>query len=240
MLLSVGLICGCVLVASAQPHMSYYMDLGQNNISDGLYVKSVVQGGYNFNKYQVETGFQFNLKSYNNRFFSGYYLGGGRKFLINKFEFSLQGLFVYAPYLDTFRETNWGIIFKMNRQHFRMRFGTNFRTYSITRNTSNSTVPEENIKLHENWNIMYSFSYYFMKEDRKWNIGLNITNIDYFLIYQETNPVYNVMASYRISEPLKIYLQPWYQNSGSFNLNVNYFGFFVRAGVVWSIGSKEQ
>ena len=41
MLLSVGLICWCVLVASAQPHMSYYMDLGQNNISDGLYVKSV-------------------------------------------------------------------------------------------------------------------------------------------------------------------------------------------------------
>jgi hypothetical protein len=71
--------------------------------------------------------------------------------------------------------------------------------------------------------------------DNIWNIGFSFTNIDYFIINQETNPVINLQGKYDVSKSLTLFLESWYKSSGAFNLSVNSFGFFFRTGVLWKI-----
>lgn len=225
--------------AGAQPYVGLNLDFGDNNVSEGIYLKSGFHGSYNWEKYRSRGGFQLNLKSDNRSVFSGMYLIGARKFWINEFDFDANVLFVYAPFSELLQETNWGVYLSLERKHFRFKLGTGFRTYSFTNNAADNFDIDKDMKMHENWNLLYTISYYIMKPDTKWNLGFNITNLDNFVVYQETNPVYNIEALYKISAPITLYLQPWYQASGSFNLNVNYFGFFVRGGVIWNLGMRE-
>ena len=46
---------------------------------------------------------------------------------------------------------------------------------------------------------MYSFSYFLKPTDENWNVGLSVTNIDHFVINQETNPVMNLCGLYNAS-----------------------------------------
>ena len=49
-------------------------------------------------------------------------------------------------------------------------------------------IEKSAVRIHENFNVMYAFSYYIIKTDNPWTAGLSITNIDLFTINQETNP----------------------------------------------------
>ncbi|NLO01159.1 MAG: hypothetical protein GX126_02420, partial [Bacteroidales bacterium] len=82
----------------AQLTLSTYIDAGDNNVSEGLYIKSSVLGSYQINKYRVEGGAQFDLKNAGSGFFTGGILIVAREFSINKFQFETQGLFIYNPF----------------------------------------------------------------------------------------------------------------------------------------------
>ena len=55
---------------------------------------------------------------------------------------------------------------------------------------------------------MYRLSYYLKPADDKWNVCLSVTNIDYFVINQETNPVLNLSGLYKIKFTSKCLLSP--------------------------------
>ncbi|MCD6597395.1 MAG: hypothetical protein J7L04_06895, partial [Bacteroidales bacterium] len=120
-------------------------------------------------------------------------------------------------------------------KHFIIRIGTNFKTYALNKKAISNYEIDTDTKIKENWNLMYSFSYYLKSFDNLWNVGISITNFDYFIINQETNPVFNLNAWYKPGTPLKLFIETWYKSSGAFNLSVNYFGFFVRTGIIWNI-----
>jgi hypothetical protein len=40
---------------------------------------------------------------------------------------------------------------------------------------------------------------------------------------------------YKPKSNLTLYLDTWYKQSGVFNINANYFGYFFRGGVKWDI-----
>ena len=97
---------------------------------------------------------------------------------------------------------DWGILAYLELKHFTFKLGTEFRTYHITQKASEEYDIESNKNLHENWNIMYLAGYNLKPIDNKWNIGIAITNIDYFLINQDINPMLYLQGKYRVTPPI--------------------------------------
>lgn len=218
----------------AQTTVAAYTDVGKNYVSDGVYLKTAGLAQYEFQKYKIATGFQLDVINNNENIFSGYDIKASRQFLIKKFSFETKAFFIYTPFSDILYETNWGLLLIFNSKHFKTRIGNNFRTYAYNKKANTDYNIDSNTKIHENWNMMYSLSYYIKPNDN-WSVGLTATNFDFFLINQETNPVFNLQALYKINKPVYVFAESWYKTSGAFNLSVNYFGFLFRAGIVWKI-----
>lgn len=220
---------------SAQINLEMHIDAGENYASEGLFVTTAGFGAYRFGETEIAGGCQFDLKSASGNIFSGFIIKPAREFTIKEFPFKIQGLYVYNRFSESLYEYNWGILANIERNHFIIHIGTNFRTYAITKTAMEKYGIESHKKIHENWNLMYLVNYNLKPSGHKWNIGLTLTNIDYFIIEQETNPVFNLNAKYKVSPPVTLFVESWHKSSGAFNLRVNHFGFFIRTGVVWEI-----
>jgi len=223
----------------AQGQLSSYIDAGENNVSEGLYIKTALLGQYQFGKTRIEGGFQLDAKSANRNLLTGVSLKASQEFEIREFPFEVQGLFLYAPFSDVIHESNWGLLINVKRSHFNFQLGSNFRTYRITRKAAENYDITSNRSLHENWNLMYLVGYNLKPDDHTWNIGVTITNIDHFLLNQETNPMFNLRGKYIISKPLTVYAETWYMSAGSLNISANYFGVFFRTGLIWKLDSGK-
>ncbi|MBN2350200.1 MAG: hypothetical protein JXJ22_15280 [Bacteroidales bacterium] len=219
----------------SQPQLYTYTEAGQNNISNGLFINTASITNYRFDKYKIEAGIQMGLKSYKENILTGYLIRASREFLINNLYYNLEGFFIITPFSEILKETNWGMTIHLKHNHIDACLGTNFRAYSFTQYAKTLYEFTGNTEMHENWNIMYSFSYYLKHIENPWNIGMSVTNVDHFTINQETNPVFNLKGIYKVSSLLSVFVESWYKSAGAFNLNVNYFGFLFRAGLVWNI-----
>jgi hypothetical protein len=225
----------CLKLAS-QPGLSVYSDIGKNNVSQGIFIKSVTMGYFKSGKYELETGFQTDLKNNNRYGFSGYTLNAARSFLVKEISLELKGFCTWTYPNQILLETNWGAMLKLRQNHFEMSIGTNFRSYNFRHRAENEyEINTKNNKVHEIYNLMYSFSYYLKPTDHNWNVGLSVTNIDYFIINQETNPVFNLNALYKLSSQICLNIQAWYKCAGLTNLELNHFGYFFRTGIIWNI-----
>lgn len=219
----------------AQPGLTIYADIGSNNVSNGLFIKSATMGHFKFGKNRVEAGFQNDLVSNNNIPFSGYTINASRELVIKDSRFELQGFCTWTLNSEFLRETNWGALLKMRHGRFEMEIGTNSRTYAFREHAIRIYKIEKNSEsIHENFNLMYSFSYYLKKTNDPWNVGLSITNIDYFIINQETNPVINLRGLYKPGPRVCLFTEFWYKPAGTLNLTINHFGFFTRTGMIWN------
>jgi hypothetical protein len=83
---------------------------------------------------------------------------------------------------------------------------------------------------------MYSVKYYFWQTSNPWNLYLNITNFERFIIEQEMNPMLNMGLIWQKNDKWpQIFVDYWYQTAGLNNIRVNYFGWLLRTGVKWEI-----
>jgi hypothetical protein len=221
----------------AQETVQAHIDIGENSVSEGGYIKNAYRCSYQYHKYKIEGGIQIDLLSNNPNTLTGLDIIASREFLINNFPLELKGFFVLNRFSDLMHETNWGLrIASKKFNHLLLELGTNFRTYSI----NSSARQEYNINkthgnLSENFNLMYAITAYLKPQYHNWNIGLSITNVDYYVINQSTNPVFNMQAMYKLKPNLMLNIGAWYKQAGIFNINVNYFGYFIRGGIIWTI-----
>jgi hypothetical protein len=224
----------------AQPELAYYSDFGKNNLSDEIYFKSVVLGHYKTGKNSFETGFQTELSNLNKLSPSGLRIDASRVLDIKGIHMELHGFFLLTTFSLIIRETNWGALLKYRQNRFRLTVGTNFRTYAFTNKAIREyMIDKKSSKIHENFNVLYSIAYYINPTDEIWNVGLSLTNIDYFCLNQETNAGLNLNCIYKITPPLCLFSQACYQSAGATNLQVNYFGFFIRTGMIWNFNLKN-
>jgi hypothetical protein len=220
---------------AAQPGLTFYADAARNSVSGGVFIRTAILGYYKSHHYQLRGGIQTNLVNGNNITLSGYRIDGSREFKIKNTRLGIHGFFLWTSASRIIQETNYGCAFTMNRPHFDMLIGTNFRTYSFKRDALKDYRIEKNeTKIHENLNLMYSFSYNLKPSDYRWNAGVTMTNIDYFMINQETNPYVNLKGYYKLSPPVCLFAEGWYKNAGVTNICSNYFGFVIRGGVQWN------
>ncbi len=229
------IITSCFLKLKAQPILTFYSDIGKNTYSEALIIRSAFLGNYKLGNYNLRAAFQTNVIYDNNISFSGYRIEGSREFKFKNSLFELNGFGLWTAYSDVLNETNYGCILALKSRHFDLQFGTNFRTYSFRREAlERLEIENDDTKIHENFNLMYSFGYYFKPINHRWNAGLSITNIDYFMINQETNPFVNLKGHIKISPQMRLFAGAWYKTAGALNMSSNYFGFLIRGGIVWN------
>ncbi len=218
---------------NAQFKASVYTDMGESNVSAGFNLKASASAGYKLNKFELTTAFQSDIISNNTNMFSGWNIKLSKDFNLTNFNFNGEIFYLWAPYSDLVRETNYGLLLSTKKEHFNLKIGTNFRTLGYTQKAINEFGFSSNTDVHDNFNLMYALSYDINKAESPWNAGLTVTNFDQFKINQEMNPYWNLHGYYDINEPIRLFGEAWYETAGSFNLHVNYFGFFIRTGIIY-------
>lgn len=226
-----------IIDISAQVELQSYFDIGETNVSKGIYIKNIYRGSYAFDAYKIESGFQFDLKSSSPNVLSAFDIFASRSIAIKKIPFDIKGFFLLNRFSDILYETNWGLRMSTKHvNHFFFELGTSFKTYSINSNALEAyDIDKNNKSIHENFNLNYNITGYLKPHDYDWNIGLSITNVDYFLINQSTNPMIKLISDYKLNSKFSIFLESWYKQAGVFNISANHFGYFFRTGVLWKL-----
>lgn len=225
----------CCINLKAQPGINIYTELGQNNISQGLYIKSATLGNYNFRNNILSTGIQTDLDKNDKILLSGYTINASRYLTLQRMLLELQGFFTMTDLSEILHETNWGVLLKMRRNHFEMAIGSNFKTYSFSEQAQKVyKIMNDAVSIKETFNIIYSFRYNVKPSDNKWNIGWAITDIDYFQFNQETNPIFKLNGYLSFSNKISINADLSYELAGFTNLALGYFGLTLKTGLIWN------
>ena len=221
----------------AQIALQSHFDVGENNVSEGVFVKNSIRSSYVFLNYSVEAGMQFDLHSNNPNVLTGFDIIGKRQLSIGDFPFEIKGFFFLNRFSDVLYETNWGFRVETRKlKHFLFELGTDFRTNTITKTAREEyDIVKSDSKIRENFNLIYVITAYLKPRVNDWNVGLSVTNVDYYLINQSTNPVFYLQATWKLKSKLTLYLETWYKQAGILNINADYFGYFFRGGVKWEI-----
>ena len=191
--------------------------------------------GLQLDNYTLEAGFQTELLSYKPAFLSGIILKAGREFQIGKQAIELTGLYAISRFSELMHERNRGLFASTQHQKLHFILGTHFRTYAYNRDARNDIDLQGSARLTERWNLIYSIAYSVKPPGHPWNISLAVTNLDLFLIHQETNPMLRLSGTYTVRQNISLYLDAFYQQAGLFNINIHYFGFYIRPGIIWHI-----
>jgi hypothetical protein len=149
--------------------------------------------------------------------------------------FEIRGFGTQTRNSEFLRETNWGTLVNMKHRRIEIALGTNFRTYAFRKRLiEDYEISKNAMRVHENFNIMYSFGYNLKKDDTRWNAGLSLTNTDHFYISQETNAMVRLNGFYKPFSQVCLFVEAWYKSAGAPNLAINYFGYFFRTGITWN------
>ena len=230
-------LTGMFTTSRAQATVQTYIDIGENNVSEGTFIKNACQVDYVFNRFILAAATQFDINGNAAHVFSGLHLSASRFLQIKTFPIEIKGYYILNRFSELMHETDWGA--KLNTRklpHFLFETGINFRTYAINSNARNDyQVDKTNSKLHENYNLIYRISAYLKPYPNQWNLALSVTNTDHFLVNQPTNPIFNLQGLYRIQPRLLLYFESWYESAGVFNISTNYFGYYFRTGIQWKL-----
>jgi len=220
---------------SGQPKIKFYTEVSENSVSEGLYVRSALIGSFRAGNNQLEAGLEDNLINGNGIILTGYVVKASRDFRIKNRMLRLKAFRLWTASSDILKQTNSGFSLSVSQKHFDFLVGTNFRTYSFRKKAFDELGIVGNADaIHENFNLMYSICYNIRPSFARWNTGLTITNNDYFLINQETNPFVNLHGFFKIKPHVSVFAEIWYKNAGLFNMSTNYFGYTMRGGISWN------
>lgn len=221
---------------NGQVKLQSYLDIGEDNASEGVFIKNVYRGSYQYQKYNIEAGIQFDLQSNCPNIITGIDIIGSKEFSIKDFPFDIKGFFIKNRFSDILNETDWGFRIGTRKfEHFLFELGTDFKTYKISSAAGDEyNINKSNRSLHEHFTLLYLITAYLKPQNNDWNVGLSCTNVDYYIINQATNPVFNLQMIYNPKPNLTLFLESWYVQAGILNMSANYFGYFFRGGIRWA------
>ena len=223
------------LLLPAQWEFSTHFDAGEHNASNGLYVRNGSSAAYEFGETKFTGRMQIDLKSSLPYVLTGVAFDISHAFRVGEFPLSASGFFMYNRFSELLFETAGGLLAHIERDHFHAKLGTGFRSFRLTPAAIEITGEDSDPALSENWNMVYSLGYQIKPADHPWNAGIALTNLDHFLMNQETNPMLYVHGNYEVIPDLDLFMEAWYKHAGVFNISANYFGFFFRTGVIWNL-----
>ena len=223
---------------SSQPSLLSFAEAGQNNIYNRGYFSCSFSPGFESGKNFVEGGMLFSFGGEREKNLAACSVMGGHRFIFLKQSFNITGLYLWKPFSTELRETNWGIVLNLELPHFRFSLGNNYRTYRFSREYIRLNEDIDNSRIVEPWNLIYTFQYNLKKKEEKWNLMFSLTNSDYFIIEQETNPMVIFKGYYQIKDNIQSFIDIGYRRVGFFNIKVDRFGYFFRIGMIWKIRKR--
>ena len=223
-------------IVFSQVSVDSYLEAGSNNVSAGLYGNFSTQISARLGNFSASTGGLLTFSNASSSVFSAYSLQLANKFNIFKQPVSIGVFYLWKPFSVDLRETDFGLLAKFRNKHWGYQLGINSRVYYF----SNAARQKYNFadsvgtSIWEPINVMYRLSY-FQSLNKKWNFEACVTNFDRYIIEQETNPMIQTKFSYNFNDKLLFYSDLGYKQAGLLNIRVNYFGLFLRGGMIWKI-----
>ncbi len=234
-LLTLILILSIIQMAGGQSALTTYTEFSENNVSNGLYIRPAALLNLTTGKYSFGIGIRSGPLIPGVLKISGLSFNAARTIFIKKTPVLFQGFYVITNLTEIVYEKNWGGTLKLKLTHFEMTLGTNFRTWSFSRKAQQEyKISNDAASINETFNIIYSFGYKIRPSDNKWNIGLAVTDMDYFHFNQETNPIFKLNGYMRFSDKISINADLSYELAGLTNLAIGYFGFTLKTGLIWN------
>jgi hypothetical protein len=213
-----------------------YIDLGKNQVSEGLHSQFSNLGFLEKPKWGAETGYQIGIVQPQDVILNSWYLGLYGKIKAGNITLDLGGEYLWTAFTPDLRETNSILFSRTIIHHWQLGFGTGIRTYRLSNKAADDApLSNSESRITENWNMMYLARYDLKLPDNIWNLSLSFTNYDHFIIQQENNPMYNLRFDYKLNPHLSMYSELWYKTAGLMVIRVTYFGMFIRMGVTWKI-----
>lgn len=219
----------------AQFGITLYEDIGSHNAVTSPFFKTATIVSFQCDDNMIFMGTQWNFSKQTYAFVPDVFINYTKSFAFRKQVFDVQAFFLYVPFSQFLYELDWGVLAGYNLQRLRFKLGTHIRMFGLTRAAIEDNAFTDNRNIFEHFNMIYQISYYVNRPNRGWNIGFTLTNIDYFTINQETNPIFNMQISCDVNPSFSLFLEGWYKSAGAFNLSVNPFGFFIRSGCLCKI-----
>ncbi len=225
------------LYLHSQLFLTSYLETGKNAVYNQSYFSFAILPSCEYRDVMLKSGFAWTYAGQKENRFEGYYLKATKHiYSIKRHSFDLTGLYLWKPFSSELREINWGLMINYTYRHFQFLLGNNHRTYRYSNKSRNLyELSRETSRITEPWNLIYELQYTINESEKPWNLVFSLSNIDYFLINQETNPVYHLKADYFIADNIDLFLEIWYKSAGMFNMKVNHFGYSFRLGAQWKI-----
>jgi len=237
---SLSLMWVVTVICSSQPSVMSYIEAGQNNIFSRGYFSHSILSSYDLNHDSFNAGMIYSFGGDRENYFGGYSLGYTRSFSVFKQSFAATGYYLWVPFSHELRQTNWCLALNYNLPHFRFTLGNNYRTYRFSKAFIRSDAnPSGDYRIIEPGNFIYSFQYRIKREDNIWNLMFSLTNNDYFMIEQETNPMILMKGTYKFMDNLTSFMDAGYKSAGLLCIKVDYFGYFFRLGLKWDIKKRQ-
>jgi hypothetical protein len=191
---------------------------------------------YKVSTFTASTGGLLKLSHTNQSLFSAYTIKASNEFKIRKFPITFGAIYLWKPISSILNESNAGLFAALGVKRFRFLLGANTRRYYFTENArrdlnfSSTTATS----LWEPLNFIYGVGYEFLCF-QKWRAEIAVTNLDNYIIEQETNPRIATRVSYGLNNKTTIYADLGYIQAGLLNMRVNYFGAYLRGGLLWKL-----
>jgi hypothetical protein len=214
------------------------MDIGSNTLSDGLFFRTSVIAVWTLGKVSLEGGGQFDFKSTNENFLTGADFAASWNFKIGESDLDLKGFARWTLFSGLIRIPDLGLHAIWDSKYVTASLGTHYRTWVFSEQAQLEYNIGSDSRVNENLQLLYLIGCRLKPRDNDWNIGLNMTNIDYFIISETDEPSFNLSGSYTTSRKLKFFGEVWYKSTVAYDSDINYSGVFLRAGLVWKIGKK--
>ena len=219
----------------AQNSLEGYLDIGKNQVSEGLYSQFSNIGCFEKTKWGIQAGYQLGLVQPQDVIFNSWYLSPYGKIKMEN-SLYLGGEYLWTAISPDLRETNWIVFARTTLNHWQLGFGTSIRTYRLSNKAANDDdQPYPESRITEKWNMMYHATYLLKPYENRWNLSGTFTNYDHFIIQQENNPMFNLRFDYKTNARLSLYSELWYKPAGLMVIRVTYYGMFIRLGLLWKI-----
>jgi len=229
------------IICSSQPSIKSFVEAGQNNIYNKGYFSYSVFPSYDLKNDSFDAGILLSFGGDRETNFGGYSLGYTRRFSLFKQSFAISSSYFWVPFSTELRETNFCLTLNYTLPHFSFTLGNNYRTYRFSKAYIRSDEnPSGNYRIIEPGNLIYTFQYRLNREEKPWNLMFSVTNNDYFIIEQETNPLIFLKGTYQFRENLSSFLDIGYKSAGLLVIKVDYFGYLIRLGIKWDILKKQD
>jgi hypothetical protein len=223
---------------NSQFQVNGHFDLGNNNLSDGIFLHLSGLGSYDEQHWGARAGFQLGLVQPQDVFFNSWFLSSYGKIPAGDLKIVVGGEYLWTSFSPDLREINWILFAGTTLRHWHFNLGNNSRIYRLSNKASDEYWESGEGRITEPWNMMYTVNYAVKPFGNRWNLMFALTNYDIFIIQQETNPMINTRFEYSITAPLQLFSELWYKSAGLLNDQVNYFSTYIRIGIIWDISSE--